>query len=215
MEIKVLTNVLKANDNIARDNNTDFTTNQVLAINLMSSPGSGKTTLLENTITLLQADFRIGVIEGDLQTTIDAERIQKLNIPVVQINTAGGCHLDANLVRNAVKNLALNEIDLLFIENVGNLVCPAEYQLGEHKRVVLLSIAEGDDKPIKYPAVFRNADVLIITKMDLLPNSDFELARARQDATQINPAIEIFEISCKTGRGLTAWCDWLRQQVKC
>ncbi len=215
MEIKVLTNVLKANDNIARDNNQDFTTNQVLAINLMSSPGSGKTTLLENTITLLQADFRIGVIEGDLQTTIDAERIQKLNIPVVQINTAGGCHLDANLVRNAVKNLALNEIDLLFIENVGNLVCPAEYQLGEHKRVVLLSIAEGDDKPIKYPAVFRNADVLIITKMDLLPNSDFNLARARQDATQINPAIEIFEVSCKTGRGLTAWCDWLRQQVKC
>lgn len=214
MEIKVLTNVLKANDNIALDNKNDFTANQVFAINIMSSPGSGKTTLLENTITLLKPDLRIGVIEGDIHTTFDAERIQKHNIPVVQINTAGGCHLDANLIRNALKNLDLSEIDLLFIENVGNLVCPAEYQLGEHKRVVLLSIAEGDDKPIKYPAVFRNADVLVITKTDLLPYSDFNLERARQDATQINPAIEIFEVSCKTGRGLTAWCDWLRQQVK-
>jgi hydrogenase nickel incorporation protein HypB len=214
MEIKVLTNVLKANDNIALDNKNDFTANQVFAINIMSSPGSGKTTLLENTITLFKPDLRIGVIEGDIHTTFDAERIQKHNIPVVQINTAGGCHLDANLIRNALKNLDLSEIDLLFIENVGNLVCPAEYQLGEHKRVVLLSIAEGDDKPIKYPAVFRNADVLVITKTDLLPYSDFNLERARQDATQINPAIEIFEVSCKTGRGLTAWCDWLRQQVK-
>ncbi len=213
-KIKVFTNILKANDSIAQKNRDIFKKNKVYTINLMSSPGSGKTSLLERTIDSLKNELKIAVIEGDLQTTNDAERIEKYNIPVTQINTEGACHLDANMVDGVLGNYNFKETELFVIENVGNLVCPAGFDLGEDARVVMVSIPEGDDKPIKYPVIFRKASVVLINKIDLLAYTNFNIAKIKKDSFNINPNLRIFEISCKSGEGLEIWFDWLKEQVK-
>lgn len=201
--------ILKKNDEIARENRKTFTDHHLFTINMLSSPGSGKTTLLEKTLSRLPADIKCAVIEGDVQTDNDARRIEKYNVPVVQIVTNGGCHLEAKLIQDALDNFKLDDLSILIIENVGNLVCPANYDLGEEKKVVLVSTTEGDDKPLKYPSMFRVSDVLVINKIDLLPYVDFSLEQVRRNALQINPDLEIFEVSCKSGEGLTQWMDWL------
>ena len=213
-KVKVFTNILKANENIAQKNRDIFDKNKVYTINLMSSPGSGKTSLLERTINLVKNELKMAVLEGDLQTDNDAQRIKKYDIPVVQINTNGACHLDANMVDRALKSFDFKEIDLFVIENVGNLVCPASFELGEHDKAVMVSTTEGDDKPIKYPVMFRKAKVLLINKIDLLPYTNFNMSKIKKDAMNINPEIRIFEISCRTGEGLGIWIDWLKGQVK-
>jgi len=212
--ISIERKVLEKNDAIANQNREKFRDNKNFVINLVSSPGSGKTSLLEQTIQLCENKFSISVIEGDVQTDFDAQRIDKLGIPVVQIVTNGACHLEANLVKDAVSKLDLPKSDLVIIENVGNLVCPAGYDLGENIKVVIVSTTEGDDKPLKYPAMFRNSAVLIINKVDLLPYVNCSLSLLRKNALQINPALKIFETSCITGEGINAWCDWLETNIK-
>jgi len=206
--------ILEKNDDIARRNRELFAANNLFVFNLVSSPGSGKTSLLEQTLKHLNGSVRIAVVEGDVQTDFDAQRIAKYNIPVVQIVTNGGCHLEAKLVHDALANFDLKNVDLLVIENVGNLVCPANYDLGEAMKVVVVSTTEGDDKPLKYPGMFHNASVLIINKIDLIPyvNSDPEIIK--KNALQINPALKIFETSCATNKGIPEWCEWLRSQTK-
>ena len=212
--VKVFTNILKANDSIAQKNRDIFNKNKVYTINLMSSPGSGKTSLLERTIESLKDELKIAVVEGDLQTDKDAKRIEKYNIPVVQINTEGACHLDSKMVDRVLDFFNFQEINLLVIENVGNLVCPASFDLGEDDRVIMVSIPEGDDKPIKYPVMFRKAKVVLINKVDLLDYTNFNMAGIKKDALSINPHLKIFEISCQTGEGLDDWFDWLKEQVR-
>ena len=207
-------NVLKANDSIAAENRSYFADKGVLAINIMSSPGAGKTTLIENTIEALKDEFTIAVIEGDIQTTYDAERISATGAQTVQINTGGACHLDANMISHSLSQLDLNTVDLLIIENVGNLVCPAEFDLGENYKAAILSVSEGDDKPLKYPLIFNISDALLINKTDLLPYVDCDVGRIKETSLRINPDLEIFEISCKTGHGLDGWYDWLRAKTK-
>ncbi len=214
MIIKTVKNILDANDRIARDNRSLFDANGVFVINLMSSPGAGKTTLVERTIEALRARYRIAVIEGDIQDTCDAERIARLDIPVTQINPGGACHIDGNMVREALPNFDLSGIDLLITENVGNLVCPAEFNVGENCKVMILSTPEGADKPMKYPLMFHESSALIINKMDLLDYVDFDLDKARRDALAINPKLAIFTVSCKTGEGLAPWIQWLTGQVE-
>lgn len=213
MKIQVVTNILAANDRIADENRALFAAKKIYVINLMSSPGAGKTSLVERTILALRDRFRIGVIEGDIQSTYDAERVAALGIPVVQINTGGGCHLDANMIREALPGLDLDAIDLLIVENVGNLVCPAEFHVGEDAKVMILSTAEGADKPLKYPLIFQASQVMLLNKMDLMPHLDFDLAKARREALTLNPDLEIFEVSCRTGEGLEGWFDWLAKRV--
>ena len=212
--VKVFTNILKANDSIAQKNRDIFNKNKVYTINLMSSPGSGKTSLLERTIESLKDELKIAVVEGDLQTDKDAKRIEKYNIPVVQINTKGACHLDSKMVDRVLGFFNFQEINLLVIENVGNLVCPASFDLGEDDRVIMVSIPEGDDKPIKYPVMFRKAKVVLINKVDLLDYTNFNMAGIKKDALSINPHLKIFEISCQAGEGLEDWFDWLKEQVR-
>jgi hydrogenase nickel incorporation protein HypB len=183
-------------------------------VNIVSSPGSGKTSILERTLEHLKGKLRIAVIEGDVQTDFDAQRVAKFDVPVVQIVTNGGCHLDAKLVQDALGNIALKGIQLLVIENVGNLVCPANYDLGEHSKVVVASTTEGDDKPLKYPAMFRNASVLLVNKIDLLPYVNCNITELKNNALQINPALNVFETSCITKQGIDMWCAWLESQVK-
>ena len=213
MKISVVKNVLDANDRIAQENRALFDDKGLYVINLMSSPGAGKTTLVEATIAALRDRFRIGVIEGDIQDTHDADRIARLEIPVVQINTGGGCHLDGNMVREALPSLDLDQLDLLIVENVGNLVCPAEFKIGENVKIMILSTPEGADKPAKYPLMFQEASVMIVNKMDLMPYVDFDLAKAKKDALGLNPKLSIIEVSCKTGEGLPAWVEWLEGRI--
>ncbi len=214
MKISVVQNILEANQRIAEENRQQFSAHRVMAINLMSSPGAGKTSLLERTILALKGDLRIGIVEGDIQSTYDAERISKTGVPVVQINTGGACHLDSNMVREALPCLEIQNLDLLFIENVGNLVCPAEFNLGEKFKAMILSVAEGDDKPLKYPLMFHESRVLLINKIDLLPFCDCSLSLIEERALKINPHLKIFRVSCRTGEGLKDWVDWLRGQVQ-
>jgi hydrogenase nickel incorporation protein HypB len=214
MEIKVLKDILGANEAMARRNKDRLDSHGILTINIMSSPGAGKTSLILQTINRLKAGTRIAVIEGDVASRIDADRVNKEGVPVIQINTGGGCHLDANMTERALDNLSLGEIDLLLIENVGNLICPAEFNLGEHKKVMLLSMPEGDDKPHKYPLMFSEADVVLVNKVDLLPYLDFNLDVFRKVVTGLNPKVKIFPVSCKTGEGLAAWFAWLEGEVK-
>lgn len=216
MEIKVLTipeDILSANEEKARSNQSLLDRHGILSVNVMASPGAGKTSLIMNTIGKLKERAGIAVIEGDIASQIDAKAIYKKGIPVIQINTAGGCHLDANMIEKALDNLSLGDIDLLLIENVGNLVCPAEFKLGEHKRVMLLSIPEGDDKPHKYPLMFTEADVVLLNKIDLLPYVDFNVTAFEKAVIGLNPYATIFQISCKTGLGLEGWFSWLQQQI--
>jgi hydrogenase nickel incorporation protein HypB len=204
--------ILKKNDEIAAENRGIFNKNGIFTINMLSSPGSGKTSLLEQTLTRINSTVNIGVIEGDVQTDKDAQRIAKFNVPVVQIITNGGCHLEAKLVQDALSKFNLNLLNILIIENVGNLVCPANYDLGESKKVVLLSTTEGDDKPLKYPAMFRVSDMMIINKTDLLDYVDFNIDSVKNNALQINPDLDIIQTSCKTGEGLEQWMEWLHSQ---
>jgi hydrogenase nickel incorporation protein HypB len=206
--------ILEKNDGIAQKNRELLKSKKIFTINIVSSPGSGKTSLLEKTIEKLKGEINIAVIEGDVQTDLDAKRVEKYNVPVVQIVTNGGCHLDANLISDAINNINLDNIDLLVIENVGNLVCPAGYDLGEDLKVVMLSTTEGDDKPLKYPKMFRNSAVLVINKIDLLPYLSCSLSTLRNNALQINSALEIFETSCSTGDGIEKWNNFLMKKTK-
>jgi len=213
VKVTVVKNVLDANDRIAAENRELFDRHKVYVINLMSSPGAGKTTLVEKTIAALKDKYRIGVIEGDIQDTYDADRIAKLGIPVVQINTGGACHIDGNMIREALPTFDLSKTDLLIIENVGNLVCPAEFKIGENVKIMLLSTPEGADKPAKYPLMFQESAALLINKMDLIPYVDFDLAKARRDALALHKDLKIFEVSCKTAAGLESWIAWLTQRI--
>jgi hydrogenase nickel incorporation protein HypB len=214
MQIKVVKNILDASRRVAAENRALFDAHGIYVINLMSSPGAGKTSLVESTIRALQTEFKIGVIEGDIQDSYDAERIGRLEVPVVQINTGGACHLDGNMIRETFSAFEFSALDLMIVENVGNLVCPAEFEIGENAKVMILSTPEGADKPAKYPLMFAESKVLLINKIDLAPYVDFDLEKARRDARNINPDLEIFEISCKTGEGLEHWLDWLRKEIK-
>jgi hydrogenase nickel incorporation protein HypB len=212
--VSVLQDLLSANDREAAHNRAHFDQHKVLALNLMSSPGSGKTLLLEVTIEALKDEFRIGVIEGDLETENDAERIRAKGVPAVQITTGSACHLDAHMVHDALHHMKLADIDILFIENVGNLVCPASFDLGQHRNITLLSVTEGDDKPAKYPVMFRAADLVLFTKTDLLPAlDDFDPARAEHCLRRLANPAPALRLSAKKRAGLDGWFDWLRQEV--
>lgn len=212
MEIKVVSNVLRTNDLLAEENSALFEKEGILAINVMGSPGAGKTSLLLCTIEALKNNLRIGVIEGDIATTYDAELIRETGVEVVQINTDGACHLDAHMIKRALVYFNLSALDLLLIENVGNLVCPASFGLGEAIKVVVSSVPEGDDKPKKYPAIFKAADCVLLNKIDLLEAFEFNPARFREDLLKIKEGLEIFELSCRSNEGLSFWIDWLKKQ---
>jgi hydrogenase nickel incorporation protein HypB len=206
--------VLEKNDELAAKNRKLFQHYGTFVLNIVSSPGSGKTSILERTLERLKDRLCVAVIEGDVQTDFDAQRVAKFDVPVVQIVTNGGCHLDAKLVQDALTNINLKGIQLLVIENVGNLVCPANYDLGEHIKVVVASTTEGDDKPLKYPAMFRNASVLLVNKIDLIPYVNCNIIELKNNALRINPALNVFETSCTTKQGIDLWCAWLEKQVK-
>jgi hydrogenase nickel incorporation protein HypB len=213
IKIQVLNNILEMNDSYAAENKRVFEANSSFAVNMMSSPGSGKTTLLERTLERLDPS-RVAIIEGDMQTTKDAERLERFGCQIVQISTGNACHLDGKMIHDALADLDLSDVRLLVIENVGNLVCPAEFRVGEDAKIVVLSVTEGEDKPLKYPLMFREAAVCIFNKIDLLPHLDFSLDEARENARQINPQLKFLEISCKTGEGLDEWTDWLKSKMK-
>ncbi len=204
--------VLEKNDELAQRNRRMFFERGTFVINMVSSPGSGKTSILEKTLEHLKGQLRIAVVEGDVQTDLDAQRVATFGVPVVQIVTNGGCHLEAKLVSDALQNLPLDDIQLLIIENVGNLVCPSNYDLGEAMKVVVASTTEGDDKPLKYPSMFRNASVLIINKIDLVPYLNCSVETLKQNALKINPNLRVFETSCTSGKGIAEWCQWLKTQ---
>lgn len=209
MKVQIVKDILSANEQIALENRRLFGGKGIFVLNVMAAPGAGKTSLIERTIGLLRARFRIGVIDGDLASTIDADRIARLGIPAVQINTGGACHLDANMIRSALPKLPPDEIDLLFIENVGNLICPTGFALGEHLKVMISSTPEGDDKPYKYPGMFSAVDVLLLNKVDLLPLLEFDVAYFRRGVEALNPNVAFFPVSCKTGEGIDEWVEWL------
>ncbi len=212
IKIQVLNNILEINESYAAENHRLFDEKRTFVMNLMSSPGAGKTTLLEKTLERLDPSS-IAIIEGDIQTTKDAERLERFGVPIVQINTGNACHLDGKMIHDAVQELDLDKTRLLVIENVGNLVCPAEFRVGEHAKVVILSVTEGEDKPLKYPLMFRESALCIFSKIDLLPHLDFSLEEAKKNAQQINPQLEFISLSCKTGEGLDAWTDWLKAKM--
>ncbi|NCC25582.1 MAG: hydrogenase accessory protein HypB [Deltaproteobacteria bacterium] len=214
MQIPVVRNILEANDRISEQLRLMFGQMRVLALNLMSSPGSGKTTILERTLTDLKAEFEMAVIEGDVMTSNDAKRVAATGARAIQINTDGGCHLDSSMVLEACNRLDLKGTDILFVENVGNLVCPAEFSVGEDHKVAILSVTEGDDKPEKYPLLFAESRVMILNKIDLMPYVDFDLERASRFARALNKDIEIFTLSARTGEGMEAWYAWLRKEVQ-
>ena len=214
MEVQVMQDILGKNDRIAAENQALFADKKIFALNLMGSPGSGKTSLLEKTMAALKDKLKMAVIEGDLFTSKDADRIAKYDVPVIQINTSGGCHLDAPMVQKVLREMDLDALDLLIIENVGNLVCPAEFNVGEDEKGVVLSITEGDDKPMKYPLIFKESAVTVLNKVDILPYTNFDMAAAREDITTLHPDAYIIETSCTTGQGLAQWFDWLRARVR-
>jgi len=210
MKLKLANKILTANERIAEGNRKSFDDRGIFVINLISSPGAGKTTLLETTIRVLGNEVNLGVIEGDIMGTDDAERIERLGVPVVQINTGGACHLDASMISDVLDELPLDSIRLLFIENVGNLVCPAEFKLGEDIKVAILSLAEGHDKPLKYPIIFQESKALLISKIDLKPFLDVDVEKIKRDARSLNPSLEIFEVSSKTSEGIEQWVKWIK-----
>lgn len=214
MQIKVMEGILDKNDQISAELQEVFRDAGILVLNLLGSPGCGKTTLLENTIGALKNKLSMAVIEGDLFTAKDAERIEQHGIPVVQINTGGGCHLDANMIRSALDCLDLTALDVIVIENVGNLVCPAEFNIGEDVKVTVLSITEGDDKPLKYPLIFKQASAVLLNKVDLLPYTNFDMQSAVGDITSIHPGVTLLQVSCQNGTGLEDWYNWLIEQAR-
>ena len=210
MKVNLREDVLKDHNVVAKVNREIFKKNNTLVINLMSSPGAGKTTLLEETVKALVNKFTIAVIEGDLATDRDAQRLRLLGIKTVQINTVGGCHLDARMIAKVLPEFELNQIDILFIENIGNLVCPSGYDLGQDYKVVVLSVPEGNDKIPKYPVMFRRTDLTIINKIDLLPYVSFSIEEAKKDLASINPQAQLLELSAQTGEGIEDWINWIK-----
>jgi hydrogenase nickel incorporation protein HypB len=213
MKVEVLKNISSANDAIALKNKEALNKSGVIAVNIMSSPGAGKTSLILKTIEMLRSKVKMAVIEGDVASKVDAERIDKEGITAVQINVGGSCSLEAHMITSALDKLTLKNIDLLLIENVGNLICPAEFDLGEHVKVVISSLPEGDDKPVKYPLIFSEADAVLINKIDLAPYVDFDINNFRKVVTGLNPDIKIFEVSAKTGKGVDKWCQWMVEKL--
>jgi hydrogenase nickel incorporation protein HypB len=211
-------NVLDANDTLARANRDSFDRAGTYTINMMSSPGAGKTALLERTLERLRNRLRLGVLEGDVQTTLDADRLARFHIPLVQVNTdpgfGGECHLDANMVRSGLGELPLEDIDILIIENVGNLVCPAEFKVGEDARVMVYSVTEGEEKPLKYPLMFRSADLVLVNKIDLLEHLDYDLDQFLGNLDAVNPGVRTVLTSARTGQGVDEWCDWLGKRLE-
>jgi hydrogenase nickel incorporation protein HypB len=214
MKINVMTDILEANDRIATANGDVFNKNRNLALNLMSSPGAGKTSLLEKTGEALKGKLRLGVIAGDIETSRDAERLEKHKLPVIQLTTGSACHLDANMIASALPHIDLKKIDILVVENVGNLVCPAEFKLGEDYKIMILSVTEGDEKPLKYPLMFRESSLLLINKIDLLKYTNFNLKEAKANARRVHPDLDIIDISCATGEGISDWISWLNQHYQ-
>lgn len=206
--------VLSENDRVAAELRERFRQNDVLCLNLISSPGSGKTTLLEKTLDALPHSNRVAVLTGDIQTENDAARLKRFGFPVKQITTGGTCHLDARMIEKHLADWSLNEIDLLFFENVGNLVCPSSYDLGEAAKIVLLSVTEGEDKPLKYPSIFFKSELLVITKTDLLPYVPFDIARAEENARRVHPGMEIIRTSCTKGDGVKEWLNWIERKKR-
>jgi hydrogenase nickel incorporation protein HypB len=209
-ELPVLEQILSANDRVALENRQVLDRHGVLAVNVMAAPGAGKTSLILATIAALRGHLHVGVVEGDVAGRVDTDRIAATGTPAVQINTGGGCHLDAPQVQIALGQLPLDRIDLLFIENVGNLICPTGFDLGEHRKVLIAHLPEGDDKPIKYPGMFTAVDALVLNKTDLAPHVDFNLAAFQTAFRALNPRAPLFQVSCKTGEGIEAWVAWLR-----
>ena len=212
-EIQVMKNILGENDRIAAENQAMFAAKGVYVVNLMGSPGAGKTSVLEKTMEKLKDVLKMAVIEGDLFTSKDADRIERHGVPVIQINTAGGCHLDAPMVQKVAQQMDLDQLDLLIVENVGNLVCPAEFAVGEDDKAVVLSITEGDDKPLKYPLIFKESAIAILNKVDILPYFNFNMESAKEDITTLHPGMKVLEVSCTTEQGIDAWCEWLKEKV--
>jgi len=212
-EISIESDLLARNEDVAHHNREHFLDHGLYVVNVMSGPGAGKTTLLERTVDALKERHRLAVIDGDLQTSHDADRIARHGVKALQINTGGACHLDARMIHSRLTELDLDTLDVLIIENVGNLVCPAEFDLGEHDKVMLLSVTEGDDKPKKYPVMFHAARAMLVTKIDLLPHVDFDLAKAGRDARGFNLDLEILPLSAKTGEGFDAWIGWLESRI--
>ena len=211
--IEVKEDIMSDNDVVARNLRARLSKEKTFLINLMASPGAGKTSLILKTLEGLKNDLRTGVIEADIDSMVDAEKVSAQGVAAVQLRTGGFCHLDASMVEKGLNNLDLDKLDLVIIENVGNLVCPAEFDTGAIKNVMILSIPEGDDKPLKYPLMFSVCDVLLVNKMDYLPLSDFDLNAMRERVLNLNPKIEIFEVSAKTGEGIEAWANWLKAEV--
>jgi hydrogenase nickel incorporation protein HypB len=213
MEIKIMKNILDRNQNKANEVRTLLASKKVLMVNIISSPGAGKTTLLERTLGEIGQKFRIGVIEGDITTDRDAQRLKKYNIPIVVINTEGGCHLDSHSISKVLDSFNLDELDVLFVENVGNLICPSQFDLGETFKLAVVSTTEGDDKPGKYPMLFREAKAVLLNKVDLTPYTNFNNDNFKSDLKKINAQIPLFEISCTRGDGLEGWYDWISGQI--
>lgn len=212
--IPIVEKILSANDKLAQENLARLDAAGVFAINIMASPGAGKTSLIEQTVRALAGKYRVGMINGDIATSLDADRAAAAGAEAVQINTGGNCHLDAVQVQSALDQLNLANLDLLIVENIGNLICPAEFKLGTHKNVIIASIPEGDDKPHKYPSMYRGADVLILNKIDLLPYVPFRMDFFSQGVAALNPGVTQFNLSCTSGEGLEAWLGWLEAQIK-
>lgn len=211
--VPVVENILSANDRLAEANRARLDAAGVFAINLMASPGAGKTSLILQTIRALKGRWHIAVVEGDLASTLDADRVAAEGVPSVQIATGGACHLDAAMIQSSLDQLPLEGVDLLIVENVGNLVCPAEFRLGVHRNVLIASVPEGDDKPYKYPPMYRGVDAVVLNKIDVLPAFDFNLDYFRRGVEALNPGVRLFPLSCKTGEGLDAWLAWLEEEL--
>lgn len=212
--VVIVENILNANDRLASENRAELDKANIFAMNMMASPGAGKTSLIEHTVRLLSPELRIAVIDGDIATSLDADRVAAAGAVAVQINTGGDCHLDAVMIQNALQKLDLENIDLLIVENVGNLVCPASFQLGTHKNVLIASIPEGDDKPYKYPGMYRGIQALVLNKMDLLPYVKFDLPYFYKGVESLNPGLITFPTSCSTKEGLDQWVNWIKKQVR-
>ena len=213
--VKIVEDILSANDDLATQNRLKLQNSRTLGINVMASPGSGKTSVILQTIKALQDAYQIGVVEGDTAAvTIDADKVISAGMPAIQINTGGSCHLDAVMLSKALPEMPLEDIDLLIVENVGNLICPAAFALGTHFNIVIASVPEGDDKPYKYPNIYRGIDALILNKMDLLPYIDFDIDYFKRGVQILNPNVRFFDVSCKTGEGIDAWADFLRDRIE-
>ena len=214
VQVPVVEQIMSANDQLAVGNRARLDAAGIFALNIMASPGAGKTSLITRVVEALQEDFRIGAVDGDIATTLDADRIAALGVPTVQINTGGACHLDAAMLQSALPQLPLEELDLLIVENVGNLICPASFKLGAHRSVLIASVPEGDDKPYKYPVMYRGVDAVVLNKIDVLDAFDFDVDYFRQGVEVLNPGLAFFPLSCKTGEGVDAWLAWLQEEMR-